>query len=141
MNLLNALGGAAGGLVEGKQEAVKIGGMERENAIKDYQIKKAQEEDQMNNKIIPISSIWPNYKDMPETYSAMVEGIKSNGLGDGLMEGQIPGIRVREAKEFMQLMVLNADLKEKVNKGMKSDLLNKHSTLSQKLDMGLIGRR
>ena len=137
MNSLNALGGAAGGLVEGKQEALKMQSQERENAIKDYQIKKMADEDAMNNKIIPISSIWPNYKEMPETYKAIVDSIKSNGLGEGLMEGQIPGIRVREAREFLQLMALNEDTKKKVNEGTMTDLLNKHTVLSQKIDMGV----
>lgn len=135
MDALNVLGGIGAGINKGSEIALQQSSVEKDNAMKDFQLKKAQREEAFNSKIVPIESIWPQYKTMPKAYKSLLDIAGENGIKTE--QGQIPGISIGSAKELMTLLGTRADMSKKFTSAMKEDLVSKHGDLTRMIESGV----
>ena len=138
MDAIGVLGGAAKGFNDYHQQAVQESVINRENALKDYQIKEFAKKDAADKMMIPVEQFWPQYKDMPETFEAFKTAMNEQGLGDGFKDvGGIPMIQAYHGKQLMALMAQSSDMRMKINQSMQADFITQHNKLGQIVASGM----
>ncbi len=138
MALINTLGAIGKGYTEGTRNAVELRKAEREDAIKNYELKKAQKEDAKDQRWIPASAFWPNWKDMPETVNSWKTAFAENGLENDIREvGGMPYVRAGAAKEMLTISALSSEMQKKQTEAMKSDMQNQYLRLKQMVEGGV----
>jgi len=137
MSLINTLGAIGEGYNKGRDALMKEETQKRENAIKDFQIKKLQREEAADQRWLPVSKLWPKYQEMPETMGFMKNLAGENGLEGDIKEvGGNIYMRQGAAKELMTMIALQTDLQEKQNKAIESDMSAKYIRLKQQAGTG-----
>lgn len=137
MALINTLGAIGEGYNKGRDALMKEESQKRDNAIKDFQIKKLQREEAADQRWLPVSKLWPKWKEMPETMGFMKNLAGENGLEGDMKEvgGEIY-MRQGAAKELITMIALQTDLQEKQNKAIESDMSAKYISLKQMVGSG-----
>lgn len=137
MDAINIGGAIAGGVIQGQKMNMENKAKEQEMAVKDYQIKELKKKEDADNRMLALDTIFPQYKDMPETLETLEEGFKANGFKFTEMNG-MKLFRQGDLKEHMTLMNMGmdymgkeVDYRGKMMDSSAIDMTNNYSKINQ----------
>lgn len=138
MDAINVLGAIGQGVVNADEINMKRDAMKQEQAIKGYQLKKLADEQAADERWLPVDKVFPNHREMKETFKFMTDTANEYGWGDGIRQsGDMYMIKQKAAKQLMATIALSTDLQKKMLEKTSMDLQNKYSSLYQIVNTGM----